>query len=349
MRKLNIIVWCLDRKGVSVICGIIRNPPHTRAYDTLKSKIIDIFSQTESAQLKLLLSDKLPTHLLLVELQNLSARKLIDDVWCTFWQQRLPIYVQQILSICNESLGELAMVADKIFEISYFHAVSEVREKQDSLSIQALRDEISVLSAREDRLSKQQARSSFRWRRNRSSQSSGQTPENLSIIRTLGLNQLELDFGLRPRFSFRFIIADNSHPIINENFLERFGLIVDVKNRRLIHNLTTLVSDVISFPGPTLDWTLVSTENPYQDVLVKYPGTLYSVQNNHRPHRVTNRIETFGPPVFSKARRLSPLKHNMVGREFSELLKQGIIRPSVGKPHTYRSKERLRVPKMRRL
>ncbi|GBN46268.1 hypothetical protein AVEN_132180-1 [Araneus ventricosus] len=110
MRKLNIIVWCLDRKVLSVIYGIIHNPPHTRAYDTLESKIIEFFSQSESAQLKLVLSDKLSTQLL-VELQNLSTRKLID-VWRTFWQQRLPIYVQQILSICKESLGELAMVAD---------------------------------------------------------------------------------------------------------------------------------------------------------------------------------------------------------------------------------------------
>ncbi|GBM72350.1 hypothetical protein AVEN_273360-1 [Araneus ventricosus] len=42
--------------------------------------------------------------------------------------------------------------------------------------------------------------------------------ENGSQIRTLGLKQLELDFGLRRRFSFRFIIAENSHPIIAEDF-----------------------------------------------------------------------------------------------------------------------------------
>ncbi|GBN40143.1 hypothetical protein AVEN_2451-1 [Araneus ventricosus] len=106
MRKLNIIVWCLDRKVLSVICGIIRNPLQTRAYDTLKSKIIEMFSQSESAQLKLLLQDL--------------------------------------------QLGELAMVADKICEISYFQAVSEVRQEQVSVVIQALGDEISVLSSSED-------------------------------------------------------------------------------------------------------------------------------------------------------------------------------------------------------
>ncbi|GBN09812.1 hypothetical protein AVEN_224487-1 [Araneus ventricosus] len=42
--------------------------------------------------------------------------------------------------------------------------------------------------------------------------------ENGSQIRTLGLKKLELDFGLRRRFSFRFIIAENSHPIIGEDF-----------------------------------------------------------------------------------------------------------------------------------
>ncbi|GBN44069.1 hypothetical protein AVEN_22478-1 [Araneus ventricosus] len=130
---------CLvSRQVLSVVCGIIRNPPHIRHYDTLKSKIIEFFLQSESAQLKLLLQDL--------------------------------------------QLGELAMVADKICEISYFQAVSEVRQEQVSVLIQALRDEISVLSDSQDRLSKQQARSSFRWRRNRSSQSSGQIPENLSTV-----------------------------------------------------------------------------------------------------------------------------------------------------------------------
>ncbi|GBN19432.1 hypothetical protein AVEN_273359-1, partial [Araneus ventricosus] len=117
---------CLvSRQVLSVVCGIIRNPPHIRAYDTLKSKIIQIFSQSESAQLKLLLQDL--------------------------------------------QLGELAMVADKFCEMSYFQAVSEVHQEQVSVLIQALRDEISVLSASEDRLSKQQERRWFRWRRNLSS------------------------------------------------------------------------------------------------------------------------------------------------------------------------------------
>ncbi|GBN21862.1 Transposon Ty3-G Gag-Pol polyprotein [Araneus ventricosus] len=52
---------------------------------------------------------------------------------------------------------------------------------------------------------------------------------------------------------------------------------------------------------------------------------------------MTHCIETLGPPVFSKVRRLSPEKHNVVKREFSELLKQGIIRlsksPWVGPIH----------------
>lgn len=151
---------------------------------------------------------------------------------------------------------------------------------------------------------------------------------NNSKILTYGTKYFQLDLGLRKRFDFNFIIADVSHPIIGADFLERFELLIDVKNRRLIDSLTTLYSIGISCLGPTYGLTLISRENIYHELLKKYPKILTANNEIRQSNTVTHCIETFGPPVFSKARRLSPEKLKCVKKEFSELLKQGIIRPS---------------------
>ncbi|GBM67540.1 hypothetical protein AVEN_73676-1 [Araneus ventricosus] len=46
------------------------------------------------------------------------------------------------------------------------------------------------------------------------------------------------------------------------------------------------------------------------------------------PHNFENCIETKGPPVFSKARRLNPEKLKFLKQKFQKLIEQGIIRQS---------------------
>jgi hypothetical protein len=45
-------------------------------------------------------------------------------------------------------------------------------------------------------------------------------------------------------------------------------------------------------------------------------------------HNVRHRIETVGPPIFSKARRLSPEKLKIAKEEFRVMIEKGICRPS---------------------
>ncbi|GFT34312.1 uncharacterized protein NPIL_332781 [Nephila pilipes] len=58
-----------------------------------------------------------------------------------------------------------------------------------------------------------------------------QDSANGSAIPTYGTLRLELDFGLRRSFILTFLVADVSHPILGVDFLERFELLIDVKNR----------------------------------------------------------------------------------------------------------------------
>ncbi|GBN81542.1 hypothetical protein AVEN_13319-1, partial [Araneus ventricosus] len=151
---------------------------------------------------------------------------------------------------------------------------------------------------------------------------------NSSVIKSYGTKELNLDLGLRRKFSWTVIVADVSHTILGSDFLERFGLFVDVKNRRVIDNLTHLHSRGVKAPGHSLGLTLISNQSPYHSILSKFPQLLTPVSGNVSASRnVEHYIETQGPPVFSKARRLSPEKLKFLREEFQTLMEQGIIRP----------------------
>lgn len=61
---------------------------------------------------------------------------------------------------------------------------------------------------------------------------------NGTIIDTFGLKILEIDFNLRRKFVHSFMIASVNRPIIGADFLSKFGLLVDLKNKRLVDSQT---------------------------------------------------------------------------------------------------------------
>ena len=56
--------------------------------------------------------------------------------------------------------------------------------------------------------------------------------------------------------------------------------------------------------------------------------TQLNVNKTKKSTNVTHHIETFGPPVFAKARRLSPDKLDAARSEFEYLMKIGVCKPS---------------------
>ena len=57
---------------------------------------------------------------------------------------------------------------------------------------------------------------------------------NGTSVRTYGCITLRLDFGLRREFSWRFVVADVTGPIIGSDFLSFYNLLVDVRRQCLI-------------------------------------------------------------------------------------------------------------------
>lgn len=63
------------------------------------------------------LGDRKPSHLLR-EMRILAGTSVKDDFLKSMFLQRLPLNIKTILATSNDSLGNLAAMADKIIEIS---------------------------------------------------------------------------------------------------------------------------------------------------------------------------------------------------------------------------------------
>ncbi|GFX99000.1 transposon Ty3-G Gag-Pol polyprotein [Trichonephila clavipes] len=120
---------------------------------------------------------------------------------------------------------------------------------------------------------------------------------NGTEIPTYGLKILTLDLGLRRPFQWPFIIAKVERGIIGADFLQKFQLLIDLHNRKLIDGL-------------------------YPDL------TKPNLVNRVVKHEVKHHILTTGQPVYSKARQLASDKLKLAKQEFQFMLGNDIIRPS---------------------
>ncbi|GFV68704.1 uncharacterized protein TNCV_821671 [Trichonephila clavipes] len=140
---------------------------------------------------------------------------------------------------------------------------------------------------------------------------------------------LNIDLGLRRDFSWKSLIASVPIPIIGADFLENFGLLVDLKRRKLIDSVTTLSLSGISAATDTISVKLISGDTYYHRLLSHFPDLIkLTPKRKQACHNTVNYIETTGPPIHSKRRRLSPKIYEAVKHEFQFMLEQGICRPS---------------------
>lgn len=152
---------------------------------------------------------------------------------------------------------------------------------------------------------------------------------NGTTIPTYGNRLLTLHIGLQRKLPHIFVIADVSKPIIGADFLEKYGLLVDVKNKRLIDpKYSTSISAALRTSDITTPIHFI-VSNGYGQILKKFP-TLTQEPNYDIPikHNIVHRIHTSGQLPFHKARRLHPSKHKIAKMEFEYMVNIGICRPS---------------------
>lgn len=154
---------------------------------------------------------------------------------------------------------------------------------------------------------------------------------NGTHIKVFGQKLITLNFGLRRKFVFPFYICDVSCNIIGADFLHYFNLKPDLRNRKLNDSGTKLssqcilsVSDIFSVKN-----VFNVNDNVFHVLLKKFPNITQSPSADKViKHNVFHHIDTFGPPVFAKPRRLAPDRLKAAKAEFQYMLDLGHMRPS---------------------
>lgn len=94
---------------------------------------------------------------------------------------------------------------------------------------------------------------------------------NGTSINTYGTITLRLNFRLCRDFTWRFVIAEVSKPIIGVDFLSHYNLLVDVRNQCLLYGLTQLTArgHVSKCSIPSIKVVVGKTE--YDGLLREFP------------------------------------------------------------------------------
>nr|XP_050029947.1 uncharacterized protein LOC126525987 [Dermacentor andersoni] len=155
---------------------------------------------------------------------------------------------------------------------------------------------------------------------------------NNTTIPMYGQRSLSLDLGFKRTFRWIFVVADVKFAILGADFLRNFGLLVDVRNRRLQDPLSQ--AEVRGKPSrhPPHSPTLVAPPGAtrFTGILGDFPEVTRPPQASAAvKHNVCHHIVTTGSPVYARPRRLSPQKLQAARQEFDHMLELGIIRPSV--------------------
>lgn len=140
---------------------------------------------------------------------------------------------------------------------------------------------------------------------------------------------IAIDLGLDRKFSWLFIIADSTKPIIGADFLQHFGLAVDLKGKRLVHPSSHLSIPAFHTLAQSARISTIDDNSPQADLLREFIEiTKPVVGGKQRKVNVFHHIETHGAPVYSRSRRLTGPKLKAAKAEFKDLMDLGICRPS---------------------
>ncbi|GFU04180.1 transposon Ty3-I Gag-Pol polyprotein [Trichonephila clavipes] len=120
--------------------------------------------------------------------------------------------------------------------------------------------------------------------------------------------------------------ANVRQPIIGVDFLKYFNLLVDAKHHRVIDANTKLSSNgqLPKIKSVASNLAILVGNTKFDKVLKQYPELINPSQpiNVDTSNQVYHHIETKGPPVFSKPRRLAPTILKAVKKEFEYLMAQ---------------------------
>lgn len=137
--KFNYVVAQLESQYAAEVEDVIISPPATDKYKKLKEELIKRLSVSRQKKVKQLLSqeelgDRRPSQFLR-HLRNLAGPNIPDEFLLSIWTNRLPNNVQYVVaSKPNDSLEELADLADRVYDLSSPHQVAATSASDPQLA-----------------------------------------------------------------------------------------------------------------------------------------------------------------------------------------------------------------------
>lgn len=136
--KFNYLVSQLEPKYVENIWDIVTDRTATTKYSLAKTRLLDVFKESESKRIKRLvtgieLGDLKPSQLL-QKMKNIATDDVSDKILKTLFLDKMPDSIKHILLVSEESLEKLAIMADKIVEMNVKPEIYSTNEKSDTMS-----------------------------------------------------------------------------------------------------------------------------------------------------------------------------------------------------------------------
>jgi hypothetical protein len=135
--------------------------------------------------------------------------------------------------------------------------------------------------------------------------------------------------GLRRDFTWRFVVADVTHPLIGVDFLSHFGLLTDCRNNRLLDGVKLSASAQAAsrlFPSVKT----ISDGTPVDSLLAEFPDLTRpaGVQRDVR-HNTLHHIRTIPDPLVTcRPLKLATERLAITKAEFEAMLWDGTDRRS---------------------
>ena len=165
--------------------------------------------------------------------------------------------------------------------------------------------------------------------RRTSSPSISLSAANGTSIKTWGTRNITLKITPTHVYTHKFYLADVTRPILGADFFTTHDLVIDLKGKHLL-SLDKASTFLNCTDSPmTLSGLSLHPHNEYSDLLHHFPDLLTPrFDSTINKHGVEHHIETHGPPVHARARRLNPEKLTAAKAEFLKMEEMGIIRRS---------------------
>lgn len=137
-------------------------------------------------------------------------------------------------------------------------------------------------------------------------------------INTYGLKTLTLNLGLRRIFKWKFCIPNIHRHILGADFLSHFGILVDMKNKKLIDSITGLSNKGRLYNINHFTVCTTIQDSPFHKILSQFPElTSFTPISVNKIHQVEYHIITkdlliaFTPRLLSDREKLKFAKKNL--------------------------------------